>query len=100
MRHARSQEAGERPHRNPHASNARLTTHDGGIQRDAMDVWELNVEAVSQGAVCVEATQAAAIKPDRTAFGECGFGHPYRRVNRGADGETPSLPEGEPWSGR
>ena len=56
MGHARSQEACERPHGHPHASNARLTTHDVGIQRDAMDVWELHSEAVSQGAVCVEAT--------------------------------------------
>jgi len=76
MRHARSQQAGDRPHRNPHASNARLTTHDVGIQRDAMDVWELHGEAVSQGAVCVEATPAAPIKPDRAAFGECGLATP------------------------
>jgi len=100
MGHARSQEACERPHGHPHASNARLTTHDVGIQRDAMDVWELHGEAVSQGTVCVEATPQLRANCNRTAFGECGLGHPYQRVNRGADGETPSLPEGEPWSGR
>ena len=78
MGHARSQEACERPHGHPHASNARLTTHEVGIQRDAMDVWELHGEAVSQGAACVEATPVAASKPDRTAFEECGLATPTR----------------------
>jgi len=94
MGHARSQEAGDRPHRNPHASNARLTTHEVGIQRDAMDVWEMHGEAVSQDAISVEATPRLRANCNRTAFGECGLGHPYRRVNRGVDGGTPSLPKG------